>query len=297
MDGHWVTISGAHVMIRDGAIVKGPAALVGKKHGEVSEELSHRGTSTGGWKKNPTENGAYITDQGHQIGVTNGKISHGPAELIGKDANDYGTHGTKVRKLMGSSFEEAQKIDAVAKEWHKTKEDLRERATRKPSPAQAGEAAAEPDAGTKPGDKAIYIAADSADFGNQKQHLAEITGKDPKYGLKREFIGAREGKRGNRTGANISQPGLYEIGDIDKKGRKSLSYKAILKHPSGIGVVSHNIDSADIGRVAAHLHEGGDIHEAIDSKTGELHLSRTDVPAFLLSNPARAGYMAAMSLA
>lgn len=65
-------------------------------------------------------------------------------------------------------------------------------------------------------------------YGGGKPYIARIVGTDPKFGLKREFVGARETTSGSgRTGvitASISQAGIYEVCDTNKKGKQSNFY-------------------------------------------------------------------------
>lgn len=65
----------------------------------------------------------------------------------------------------------------------------------------------------------------SARFGyGGKQFVARITGRDPKFTFNREFLGRKEGKRGESTTFTVDEPGLYMTRDVDSKGRADDSY-------------------------------------------------------------------------
>ncbi len=59
----------------------------------------------------------------------------------------------------------------------------------------------------------------SARFGHGgKQFVARITGRDPKFTFAREFLGRKEGKRGESTSVVVDEPGLYQERYVDSKG-------------------------------------------------------------------------------
>jgi hypothetical protein len=67
----------------------------------------------------------------------------------------------------------------------------------------------------------IELTVTSRCYGNSGQYIARITGRAEKYTYAREFVGR---KRDRDTSAIIDEPGIYEECDIDKKGRKDLTY-------------------------------------------------------------------------
>jgi hypothetical protein len=70
----------------------------------------------------------------------------------------------------------------------------------------------------------------SASYGNGgKQFVARITGRDKKFTFRREFIGRKGGKRNESAEALVDDPGLYEVRDIDNKGRPDDSYFVVLE--------------------------------------------------------------------
>jgi hypothetical protein len=76
----------------------------------------------------------------------------------------------------------------------------------------------------------ITLTAVSKSYGNNGHYIARVTGRNSKYTFEREFIGRMDGREKH---AYIDEPGLYEICDIDKKGRKDQNYRIIVPDPSG----------------------------------------------------------------
>lgn len=70
----------------------------------------------------------------------------------------------------------------------------------------------------------ITLRADARYGFGGKQYVARITGRDAKFTFQREFLGRKEGKRGERTEVLVDDPGLYEARDIDSKGRTDDRY-------------------------------------------------------------------------
>ena len=64
----------------------------------------------------------------------------------------------------------------------------------------------------------------SGSYGNAKQYVARITGRDSKFTFSREFIGRKSGKRGESTEATVDEPGLYMTCDVDRKGGKDETF-------------------------------------------------------------------------
>lgn len=68
----------------------------------------------------------------------------------------------------------------------------------------------------------------SASFGHGgKQFVARITGRHPKFTFEYQFMGRKEGKRGEGTSVAVDDPGLYITRDIDRKGRAEDSYALV----------------------------------------------------------------------
>lgn len=66
-----------------------------------------------------------------------------------------------------------------------------------------------------------------------KQFVARIVGRSTKFTFEREFLGRKEGKRGEDTSADIDEPGLYETRDIDSKGRTTDEYFVVVNDSTG----------------------------------------------------------------
>jgi len=75
----------------------------------------------------------------------------------------------------------------------------------------------------------ITLTAESREWKNTGQYIARITGRAAKYTYAREFVGR---KSGSTSEALIDEPGIYEIGDIDKKGRKDPGFVIIVTRPA-----------------------------------------------------------------
>lgn len=68
----------------------------------------------------------------------------------------------------------------------------------------------------------------SAEFGHGgKQFVARVTGRHPKFTFAYEFLGRREGKRGESTSVEVDDSGLYVERDIDRKGDATDSFFVI----------------------------------------------------------------------
>lgn len=67
----------------------------------------------------------------------------------------------------------------------------------------------------------IELTATSRCYGNSGQYIARINGRDSKYTYNRAFVGRKSDRS---TTAIIDEPGIFEECDIDKKGRKDMTY-------------------------------------------------------------------------
>jgi hypothetical protein len=74
----------------------------------------------------------------------------------------------------------------------------------------------------------ITLVAESKDYPNSKQYVARIVGRDKRFTFSREFVGSKSGRT---TTAHIDEPGIYEVCDIDRKGRKEPDYRVVLARP------------------------------------------------------------------
>jgi hypothetical protein len=70
----------------------------------------------------------------------------------------------------------------------------------------------------------------SADFGyGGKQYIARVTGRDPKWGMRLEFIGSKGGKRDETTTATVDEPGLYKVRGWSRKYHEEATYYIIFE--------------------------------------------------------------------
>lgn len=60
-----------------------------------------------------------------------------------------------------------------------------------------------------------------------KQFVARITGRHPKFTFAYDFMGKKEGKRGESTNVMIDDPGIYITRDVDSKGRADDSFALV----------------------------------------------------------------------
>ena len=74
----------------------------------------------------------------------------------------------------------------------------------------------------------VTLRAD-AKFGyGGKQYICRITGRNSSYTFEREFVGRKEGKRGEDSVFETDEPGLYLCCDIDRKGNKEERFRVVL---------------------------------------------------------------------
>jgi hypothetical protein len=115
----------------------------------------------------------------------------------------------------------------------------------------------------------ITLTADSKCYGSTSQYMARITGRDPKFTFRREFTGKKDR---STTTAYIDEPGLFEMCDIDKKGRKEQSYWIVVPKPEtntdaerlvALNIGSRNLDGGDSTTVAAQIAKRLDAGEVI----------------------------------
>lgn len=71
----------------------------------------------------------------------------------------------------------------------------------------------------------LHLSASAAYGFGGKQWIARIRGRSSGAAqFEREFIGNKNGKRGEGSSVTVDEPGLYETCDIDRKGNKDYSY-------------------------------------------------------------------------
>lgn len=93
----------------------------------------------------------------------------------------------------------------------------------------------------------VTMTAESRCYGNHKQYIARLVGRDPKYTFQREFIGRKSG-RGDVTTATVDECGIYEICEINKKGGKESVYRIVVETIDGLVIMragGENLDNAD----------------------------------------------------
>lgn len=108
--------------------------------------------------------------------------------------------------------------------------------------------------------KSITLSA-SARFGyGGKQFVARITGRHSKFVFEREFLGRKEGKRGESTSATVDEPGLYTERDVDSKGRADDTYRLVWRDGDTLHVDAVSLE--DAMAVARRLDNGDDVQIA-----------------------------------
>lgn len=100
----------------------------------------------------------------------------------------------------------------------------------------------------------------SASFGHGgKQFVARVLGRDSKFTFNRQFIGRKEGKRGESTSVTVDEPGLYELRDIDRKGSTDDRY--ILIWRDGASLKKLTLDQEQAMADARKIEQGVDPNE------------------------------------
>jgi hypothetical protein len=75
----------------------------------------------------------------------------------------------------------------------------------------------------------ITLTAESKQYGNSSQYIARIVGRSTKFTYEREFTGRKSDRT---TTAHVDEAGLFEIVDIDKKGRKEPGFVLVVDRPA-----------------------------------------------------------------
>jgi hypothetical protein len=90
----------------------------------------------------------------------------------------------------------------------------------------------------------IELQSQSHEYRNNKQYIARITGRSSKYTFEREFVGSKWGHRNEHTTATVDENGLFELGNIDRKGEKHPVYRVILTTEDGLTCLAAGTDCA-----------------------------------------------------
>lgn len=93
----------------------------------------------------------------------------------------------------------------------------------------------------------------SADYGKSGQFVARITGRDSKFTFSREFVGRREGKRGETTVYETDETGIFEECSATKRGKDSEFWFAMM---DGERHIALKVDKADAMKAAKELDNG-----------------------------------------
>ena len=100
----------------------------------------------------------------------------------------------------------------------------------------------------------ITLKASAAYGYGGKQFVARISGRDSKFTFNREFLGRKEGKRGDYTEFETDEPGLYETRDVDRKGDTTEEYFVV--YPAANGIASAKIDKKEAMQLAKEIESG-----------------------------------------
>lgn len=112
------------------------------------------------------------------------------------------------------------------------------------------------------GSETITLRA-GASYGHTGMYIARILGRDSKFTFSREFVGRKIDSRNSE--AMLDEAGLYEVMDIDRKGRKVHCYVIIARHPSGEGLEKLSCDKEDAMKIAKLLADRS-IDEIIENR-------------------------------
>jgi hypothetical protein len=119
-----------------------------------------------------------------------------------------------------------------------------------------------------------------AAYGQSGQYIARIIGRDSSRTFKREFVGRKTDQRSSQ--AEIDEVGLYEVCDIDKKGRKEQSYTLVVD-VDGLGELDEfGSDREDAMAIAKAMDEGREFSQIVhcwyaDDEAAELAAQRKTI--------------------
>lgn len=91
----------------------------------------------------------------------------------------------------------------------------------------------------------IRLIASCFQHNGKGQFIARIHGRDSKFVFNREFIGGKEGRRGETTTADVDDTGLYELREIGKKGDKLEKYRLVVEYDGELYSLRAMGDSLD----------------------------------------------------
>jgi hypothetical protein len=108
-----------------------------------------------------------------------------------------------------------------------------------------------------------------------KQHIAEITGADGQFGMDRDFVDKKTGKKRDESEHTTNRQGLFEESDITSAGKK-VRHFVTLHHPETGVLTKHPVDKETAQAIANHI--GGDnIENVVHLRDGKIHM--TDAPS------------------
>lgn len=128
----------------------------------------------------------------------------------------------------------------------------------------------------------ISLISDSKEYGNRKNYVARIAGRNSKMTFEREFLGKTP---------DIDEPGLFEICDYDRKGRKEISYVLVLAVPEEVqagGIAKLVTDKEDAMKIARRMDDGESIEQIVVAEP------RENRDQWLAEHPGKTGYVYAI---
>jgi hypothetical protein len=108
----------------------------------------------------------------------------------------------------------------------------------------------------------ITLTASAAYGFGGKQFVARITGRHEKFTFAYEFLGRKEGKRGESTSADVDTPGLYITRNWGRKNNAEDSYVLIIEKDGELEECS--ADKADAMKIAKALDAGRRFDEIVE---------------------------------
>lgn len=129
----------------------------------------------------------------------------------------------------------------------------------------------------------------TASFGNGgKQFIAHVVGRNAKFIFNRTFVGKKGGKRGQDSEADVDEPGLYELRNIDNKGRDDNRYVLLIEVNGEL--TRFSCDKEDAMKIAKELDKGRRFEEIVvgypaDPEAEKLSLTLRRIEKKILSSP------------
>ena len=104
----------------------------------------------------------------------------------------------------------------------------------------------------------------TASYGNGgKQFIARVTGRNLKYTFERQFVGRKGGKRNEDCEADLDEPGLYEVRNIDRKGNVDDTYVVLGEHDGSLRK-STAVHKEEALKIAKALGSGRRIEQIVE---------------------------------